>query len=135
MSVGTPWRASSWGTGSSAGPDGGEPGDVHTTRTVLDHEEELVLRVVGLFPRCARHCGVRVAPLGLRNDRERLEAWVQASMIQAGLAQRARIVLQAADGLPNVEIAARVGVSRPTVTSWRARYERSGIGGPSDQAR
>jgi transposase len=79
---------------------------------------------------------VRVAPLGLRNgDRERLEAWVRASTIQAGLAQRARIVLLAADGLPNVEIAARVGVSRPTVTSWRARYERSGIGGLADQAR
>jgi transposase len=72
----------------------------------------------------------------LRNgDRERLEAWVRASTIQAGLAQRARIVLLAADGLPNVEIAARVGVSRPTVTSWRARYERSGIGGLADQAR
>jgi len=77
-----------------------------------------------------------VAPLGLRNgDRERLEAWVRASTIQAGLAQRARIVLLAADGLPNVEIAARVGVSRPTVTNWRARYERSGIGGLSDQPR
>ncbi len=44
-------------------------------------------------------------------------------------------MLLAADGLPNVEIAARVGVSRPTVTSWRARYERSGIGGLADQAR
>ena len=44
-------------------------------------------------------------------------------------------MLLAADGLPNVEIAARVGVSRPTVTNWRARYERSGIGGLSDQPR
>jgi transposase len=55
--------------------------------------------------------------------------------MQAGLAQRARIVLLAADGLTNVEIAMRVGVSRPTVTSWRARYERSGISGLSDAAR
>jgi hypothetical protein len=68
-------------------------------------------------------------------DRERLEGWLRASRVQAGLAQRARIVLLAADGLTNVEIGVRVGVSRPTVTSWRARYERSGISGLSDEAR
>ena len=44
-------------------------------------------------------------------------------------------MLLAADGLANVEIASQVGVSRPTVTGCRARYERSGIGGLSDQAR
>jgi transposase len=37
--------------------------------------------------------------------------------------------------LTNVAIAARVGVSRPTVTGWRTRSERSGIGGLSDEAR
>ena len=79
---------------------------------------------------------MRAAPLALRDgDRERLESWVRSSTIQAGLAQRARIVLLAADGLTNVDIAARVGVSRPTVTSWRVRYARSGIGGLSDEAR
>jgi transposase len=79
---------------------------------------------------------MRAAPLALRDgDRERLEGWVRSSTIQAGLAQRARIVLLAADGLTNVEIATRVGVSRPTVTGWRARYERSGMGGLSDEAR
>jgi transposase len=79
---------------------------------------------------------MRAAPLALRDgDRERLESWLRSSTIQAGLAQRARIVLLAADGLTNVDISQRVGVSRPTVTSWRARYERSGIGGLSDEAR
>jgi transposase len=79
---------------------------------------------------------MRAAPLALRDgDRERLEGWLRSSTIQAGLAQRARIVLLAADGLTNVEIATRVGVSRPTVTGWRARYGRSGIGGLSDEAR
>ena len=49
---------------------------------------------------------MRAAPLALRDgDRERLESWLRSSTIQAGLAQRARIVLLAADGLPNVEIA------------------------------
>jgi transposase len=51
------------------------------------------------------------------------------------LAQRARIVLLAADGLNNTEIAERVGVSRPTVIGWRVRYRDSGMGGLSDQAR
>jgi transposase len=43
------------------------------------------------------------------------------------LAQRARIVLLAAQGVPNAEIARRVGVSRPTVIQWRNRYEGSSI--------
>jgi transposase-like protein len=51
------------------------------------------------------------------------------------LAQRARIVLLAADGVSNTEIADRVGVSRPTVIDWRARYERSGIAGLDDEPR
>jgi transposase len=34
------------------------------------------------------------------------------------------MVLLAADGLPNAEIARRVGVTRQTVISWRSRYER-----------
>ena len=55
-------------------------------------------------------------------DRELLESWTRSSSIRAGLAQRARIVLLAADGVSNTEIAERVGVSRPTVISWRDRY-------------
>ena len=79
---------------------------------------------------------MRVAALGLRDgDRGRLSAWVRSSSVRAGVAQRARIVLLAADVLSNTEIALRVGVSRPTVISWRARYEASGIGGLRDEPR
>ncbi len=57
--------------------------------------------------------------LGLRDDdRERLTAWTRASSIRAGLAQRARIVLLAAEGVSNTEIAEWVGVSRTMVVSW-----------------
>jgi transposase len=74
--------------------------------------------------------------LGLRDgDRERLSGWTRSSSVRAGLAQRARIVLLAADGVSNTDIAARVGVSRQTVVSWRARYARSGIAGLHDEAR
>jgi len=48
------------------------------------------------------------------------------------LAQRARIVLLAAEGVSNAEIGRRVGVSRPTVLTWRGRYEQSGIAGLGD---
>ena len=61
--------------------------------------------------------------------------WTRSSSIRAGLAQRARIILLAADGVSNTEIAARVGVSRPTVTSWRARYDADGIDGLIDEHR
>ena len=79
---------------------------------------------------------MRAAPLGLRDgDRERLSGWLRASTVPAGLAQRARIVLLAADGVSHTEIAERVGVSRPTVIAWRGRYERSGLAGLDDAAR
>lgn len=57
---------------------------------------------------------------------------MRSSTVEAGLAQRARIVLLAAQGVPNVEIARRVGVSRPTVIQWRNRYEAGGISALGD---
>lgn len=63
----------------------------------------------------------RPAPaLSLREgDRVELARWSRSSSVRAGLAQRARIVLLAADGVSNTVIADKVGVSRPTVISWR----------------
>jgi transposase len=60
---------------------------------------------------------------------------VRSSTVRAGLAQRARIVLLASEGLPNAEIARRVGVARQTVIDWRARYQAVGIAGLGDLAR
>ena len=68
-------------------------------------------------------------------DREELGAWTRSTSIRAGLALRARIVLMAADGLPNSVIAERCGVSRPTVIGWRARYQESGMAGLHDAPR
>jgi transposase len=74
---------------------------------------------------------VEVAP----RDREVLASWVRAPSIRAGLAQRARIVLLAADGLGTNEIVRRTGVSKPTVISWKRRYAAEGIGGLEDRPR
>jgi len=57
---------------------------------------------------------------------------LRCSTAGAGVALRARIVLLAAEGVSNAEIGRRVGVSRPTVLTWRARYEQSGIAGLGD---
>jgi transposase len=66
-------------------------------------------------------------------DREVLESWTRSSSVRAGLAQRARIVLLAADRVPVKDIAERVGVSRPTVIGWKKRYAAEGIGGLDDR--
>jgi transposase len=76
------------------------------------------------------------APLVLREgDRARLEALTRSTSVRAGLAARARIVLLAADGLPNAEIARRTGTSRPTVVDWRARYGTGGVAALHDLPR
>jgi transposase len=76
------------------------------------------------------------APLVLREgDRSRLESLVRSSSARVGLARRARIVLLAAEGVPNAEIARRTGTSRPTVVDWRGRYEDGGIAALADLPR
>ena len=60
-------------------------------------------------------------------DRERLGELARLLSVPSGLAKRARMVLLAADGKPNAEIARIAGVSRPTVIGWRNRYEQGGI--------
>ncbi len=79
----------------------------------------------------------RAAPaLMLREgDRAELERLTRASSVRAGLAQRARIVLLAAQGLSNTTIASQVGVSRSTVIAWREWYQAAGIVGLDDQDR
>ena len=76
------------------------------------------------------------ARLVLRDgDRARLEQMTRSATGMAAAAQRARIVLLAADGVANYVIAERVGVSRPTVNQWRSRYLQGGIAGLADEAR
>ena len=78
-----------------------------------------------------------VAPaLVLREgDRRRLSELARLPSVPSGLAKRARIVLLAADGVPNAVIARTAGVSRPTVIGWRDRYEAGGIAALEDEPR
>jgi transposase len=65
-------------------------------------------------------------------DRVELERLTRSWSVRAGLAQRARIVLLAAEGIANTEIAERCGVTRQTVVTWRHRYDERGLAGLED---
>ncbi len=68
-------------------------------------------------------------------DRKKLGDLARLPSAPSGLAKRARMILLAADGLPNAEIARVTGVSRPTVIAWRQRYESGGIPALEDARR
>jgi transposase len=68
-------------------------------------------------------------------DQELLEGWLRSRSVKAGLVKRARIVLLAAEGVANQDIAVRVGASRTTVIEWRNRYLARGVAGLEDRDR
>jgi transposase len=68
-------------------------------------------------------------------DRAVLESAARRSSAPHRLVMRARIVLLAADGLPNCVIAARLGVCDDTVRKWRRRYCQQGLDGMADAPR
>jgi len=66
-------------------------------------------------------------------EREELLSWTRAQSLKAGLAQRARIVLLADEGVGTNEIVTRVGVSKPTVIAWKRRFAHEGVAGLGDR--
>jgi transposase len=68
-------------------------------------------------------------------DLHTLGQWSRSSSIRAALAERAKILLLAAEGTSNTEIAQQVGCSRPTVILWRQRYTQAGLDALGDQPR
>src|SRR5436190_8693380 len=61
-----------------------------------------------------------------QEQRGLLERWAAAQKTPQSVALRARIVLAAAAGESNSEIARTLGVSRPTVILWRSRFADGG---------
>jgi transposase len=68
-------------------------------------------------------------------ERALLESFTRRHTSAQALALRSRIVLDAADGLSNGEIAERRGVSRPTVAKWRGRFAELRLDGLLDEPR
>jgi transposase len=74
---------------------------------------------------------VRVAPEIVLSDEERevLDDLIRSKLTSVRLALRARIVLLAAQGLQNKEIALALDVGRIQASRWRERYLESGLQG------
>jgi len=68
-------------------------------------------------------------------EREQLEAWARRRKSAQALAQRSRVVLAAAEGLNNSEIAGRLGISRGMAATWRSRFARDRLDGLVDEPR
>jgi transposase len=68
-------------------------------------------------------------------DRLKLERRVRDRGAPARVAERARIVLLAANGLTGPQIAERVGCTEPTVVKWRRQYAEDGLAGLADAPR
>jgi transposase len=69
------------------------------------------------------------------DERAQLEAWTRRRTSAQALAQRSRIVLLAAEGLKNTEIADELGLSRATAAMWRARFAERRLDGLLDEPR
>src|SRR5512142_1103247 len=68
-------------------------------------------------------------------ERAQLESWARRHTSAQALALRSRVVLLAAEGLNNTEIAERLGVHRPMVRTWRGRFAEHRLDGLTDEPR
>src|SRR5262245_11945827 len=68
------------------------------------------------------------SPLSITDgQREVLETLLRSHTAPVRQVRRAQVLLLAADGVSNVEIAERCDVSRPTVLVWRKQFETEGL--------
>jgi transposase len=80
--------------------------------------------------------GPRLTPIVLTtSERIRLDQWARRPKTAQALALRARLVLEAAEGRSNGDVAERLGVTRPTVVKWRGRFLRARLDGLLDEPR
>ena len=69
------------------------------------------------------------------DERARLESWARRRSSAQALALRSRIVLLAAEGLKNTEIAERLGIDHATARKWRSRFAERRLEGVLDEPR
>lgn len=74
---------------------------------------------------------MRVAPAVTLTEEQRqtLECWARARSLPARQVERARIVLLAAAGRQNRQIAAELGISEQKAARWRERFLSQGLAG------
>ena len=77
-----------------------------------------------------------VPPLSItEEERAELQRRVRAHTTPQRAAKRARVVLLAAEGVPNRQIATLVGMNQHTVSHWRHRFEAERLAGLEDRPR
>src|SRR5215211_7085051 len=69
------------------------------------------------------------------DERRTLAAWANRPKSTQRLALRARVVLACADQPSNKAVAARLGICRGTVGTWRARFVARRLEGLTDEPR
>ena len=69
------------------------------------------------------------------SEKVELASFANSRTLPHALVQRARIILAAANGQTNIEIAQEVQLSRGNVGKWRKRYAKYGLPGIYDQLR
>jgi transposase len=69
------------------------------------------------------------------DERAQLEAWTRRRTSAQALAQRSRVVLLAAEGRKNTEIAEELGIHRAMAAKWRSRFAAHRLAGLTDEPR
>lgn len=79
----------------------------------------------------------RIAPTIVLSPEEQqtLESWSRSGKTEQRVAFRAKIILRAARGLENGQIAAELGTRPATITKWRRRFHRERLLGLQDASR
>lgn len=68
-------------------------------------------------------------------ERQELAAWSRSRTMPAGVVRRARMIILAAEGLTNLQIADRTGVMNSVVGYWRKRFLADRLAGLHDEPR
>ncbi len=72
---------------------------------------------------------IAVSVLLTEEQRVRLQMWARGRRTPVRLAERARIILLAADGIADKDIAVKENCDRRTVARWRKRFVAQGLAG------
>ncbi len=80
--------------------------------------------------------GRPLQPLALGPEvQAELTSLARSRTLPHDLVRRAKIVLLCAEGVSNTVVAEQLGVTRPTVGTWRERFRRQGLMGLYDERR